>query len=211
MSDDPATPPPPSKPQPASQPPAATTTTTSAYAAAPGFEVEEVEFPLQSGEQVLAVIRRHPFFLWPRTLLWLGFALGGPIILYWVLSLINVQDDISTFFWIVTAIWVVFWGVRLFLNWYQYQYDIWIITNQRILDSRKATPINHKLATADLINLQDITVHKRGIFASILGFGDVSCETATARDAFVLAGVSQPVEVQSLIDRERDRERMRRA
>ena len=41
--------------------------------------------------------------------------------------------------WIVAAIWVVFWGVRLFLNWYQYQYDIWIITNQRILDSRKAT------------------------------------------------------------------------
>jgi hypothetical protein len=202
MSDEPAAaPPPPQQPS----------ATNSPYSAAPGFEVEEIEFPLQSGEQVLAVIRRHPFFLWPRTLLWLGFALGGPILLYWILSLTTIQDEVSTVFWIITAIWVVFWGVRLFLNWYQYQYDIWIITNQRILDSRKATPINHKLATADLINLQDITVHRRGVFASILGFGDVSCETATARDAFVLSGVSRPVEVQSLIDRERDRERMRRA
>jgi hypothetical protein len=165
---------------------------------------------MQANEKVLAVIRRHPFFLWPRTLFWAFLAIGGPILLYWVLSIFNLDDDLGTVFWIVAGVWFLFWAVRTGLNYYVYQHDIWVITNQRILDSRKATPINHKLATADLVNLQDITVHKRGIFASVLGFGDVSCETATARDAFVLSGISRPVEVQSLIDRERDRERMRR-
>jgi hypothetical protein len=64
------------------------------------------------------------------------------------------------------------------------------------------------VSTADLVNIQDMTVQRDGVFASILNFGDVLCQTAGSID-FTLSGVPKPQEIQLLVDRERDRERMR--
>lgn len=168
-----------------------------------------VPFPLQRSEQVLAIVRRHWWFLWPRTLLWAGIAIVAPVVAWWLLDLIGVFDDISAIFWIALLLWVGFWGVRILLNWYQYYNDIWVITDQRIVDSRKPHPLRHTLASADLVNIQDMTVEKRGLFASLMNFGDVVCQTAAAKHLFVLSGIPQPAEVQLLVDAERDRERMR--
>jgi len=169
----------------------------------------KVPFPLQRSEQVLAIVRRHWWFLWPRTLLWAGIAIVAPVVAWWLLDLIGVFDDISAIFWIALLLWVGFWGVRILLNWYQYYNDIWVITDQRIVDSRKPHPLRHTLASADLVNIQDMTVEKRGLFASLMNFGDVVCQTAAAKHLFVLSGIPQPAEVQLLVDAERDRERMR--
>jgi len=109
------------------------------------------------------------------------------------------------------ALWLVYWGVRSFLNWYRYRHDIWVVTNQRLIDSYKAHPFSLRVATADLVNLQDMSVVKSGIVATMLNFGNVVCETAGSdRVAFTIAGVPRPEAMQLLIDRERDRERMRR-
>jgi hypothetical protein len=43
----------------------------------------------------------------------------------------------------------------------------------------------------------------------MFGFGDIVCKTAGSSDAFRLRGIPQPQDVQLLIDKERDRERMR--
>jgi len=92
---------------------------------------------------------------------------------------------------------VLFWAVRILLNWFVYHNDIWVITNQRLIDSYKRTPFNHTLSTADLVNLQDMTVHRRGILQTTLNYGDVVCETAGANGReFVLTGVPHPQEVQ---------------
>ena len=61
--------------------------------------------------------------------------------------------------------------------------------------------------TADLINLQDISVEKSGVIPSMLNFGDVVCQTAGGASNFRIAGVPDPTNVQLLIDKERDRAR----
>ena len=40
-------------------------------------------------------------------------------------------------------------------------------------------PFSHRLATADLVNVQDISVEKIGFIPTVLGFGDVVCQTAS--------------------------------
>jgi hypothetical protein len=182
-------------------------TPAAASTAAPLAAPPSVPFPLQKGEQILAVVRRHWWFLWPRTLLWAAFALGGPVVVAWLLDLINLYDNVESWYWIAAGLWLVFWAVRIILNWYQYYNDIWVITDQRIVDSRKPHPLRHSLASADLVNIQDMTVEKRGIFANIFGFGDVNCQTAAAKHLFILAGIPKPAEVQLMVDAERDRER----
>jgi hypothetical protein len=84
-----------------------------------------------------------------------------------------------------------------------------VITNQRIIDSTKTTPFKHKMSTADLVNIQDMTVERNGILRTMLDYGDIVCQTAADVQEFRLPGIPDPRDVQLLVDRERDRERMR--
>ena len=97
----------------------------------------------------------------------------------------------------------------MFLNWYRYHNDIWVITNQRLIDSTKTNPFNLKMSTADFVNIQDMTVERAGILRTMLDYGDIVCQTAADVQEFRLTGIPDPRDVQLLVDKERDRERMR--
>ena len=179
---------------------------------APHEDYGRLPFPFQDGEQIIQLVRRHWWFLWPRSVMLVAFAVLPVALLAWVFSAAGVLDDLGVFFWLAALVWLAYWGLRLFLNWYRYQHDIWVVTNQRLIDSYKAHPFNLRVSTADLVNVQDMSVVKNGIFPTLLNFGDVICETASAETvAFRITGVPRPEALQLLIDRERDRERMRRA
>jgi hypothetical protein len=179
-------------------------------AAQPAARPPSLPFPLQSGERIIELCRRHWFYLWPKTILLLLAAIVPVAIAALLLDLAGALDDLGIFFWIVAALWLAYWAVRIFFNWYRYHNDIWVVTNQRIIDSFKPHPFSKRVATADLVNIQDMSVIKSGIFPSILNFGDVLCETAGAgHETFRITGIPRPEDIQLLIDRERDRERTR--
>lgn len=170
-----------------------------------------LQFPLQQGEQVLRVVRRHWWFLWPFTV-WLIIVTFAPVaVVAGVFDAIGLLDDLGWFFWIPVVIWIAYWGIRALFNWYRYQNDIWVITNQRLIDVLRTNPFNKRVTTADLVNIQDMRVERRGVTATILGYSDLICSTAGAEGgSFNISGVPNAEELQLLIDRERDRERMRR-
>jgi hypothetical protein len=114
-----------------------------------------------------------------------------------------------TAFLVIAGLYLLYWAVRLFLTWYSYNHDVWVITNQRIIDSRKTNPFSLKLSSADLVNIQDMTIDRSGILQTTFDFGDVVCQTASAQAEFRLSGIPDPRSVQMMVDRERDRERMR--
>jgi hypothetical protein len=178
--------------------------------APPASRPPSLPFPLQQGERILDLCRRHWFFLWPKTFLLLLVAIVPVALAVWLLDLAGIFDDLGIFFWIVAALWLGYWAIRMFFNWYAYHNDIWVVTNQRIIDSFKPHPFSKRVATADLVNIQDMSVHKSGVLASVLNFGDVLCQTAgVGAETFRITGIPRPENVQLLIDRERDRERLR--
>jgi hypothetical protein len=200
-----------STPEPPSEnPPEPAPAVSEPAAPAPPVEQPNLPFPLQEGESVLRLCRRHWLYLWPRLILMTLIAIGLTVAVAWLLSEIGAFEGIGrTAFWVIAAVWLVYWGGRIFLTWYRYNNDIWVISNQRLIDSLKTNPFNLQVSTADLVNVQDITVHRSGILRTLFDFGDIHCQTAAERQAFVLSGIPTPRDVQSLIDRERDRERLR--
>ncbi len=168
-------------------------------------------FPMQDGETILQLVRRHWFFLWPRTILWTLYAIVPVAVGSIILDAIGgLGKHYSWLWWIAVLVWLLYGAVRLALNYYRYHNDIWVITNQRLIDSYKSNPFNLRVDTADLVNMQDIGIHRSGLFATMLHFGDVVCETAGAdRVPFTITGVPNPEAIQLLIDKERDRERQR--
>ena len=161
---------------------------------------------LQNDEKVIALLRRHPVYI---TLQMIGlFALA--ILL--TAALIWLGDLFTPLRWvanIVAALTLFAILVIAALALYRYYNDLWLITDQRLVDSIKRNPFNHQVASADLLNVQDISVSKNGFFATIFNFGDVRCQTAATNQAFTLLGVPNPNGVLELIDQTRDRARER--
>jgi len=167
-------------------------------------------FPLQEGEQVLMLCRRHWLYLWPRLVFMIFVAVIPAALVAWLLSAADAYEGtLARIYWVAAAIYLGYWLVRLFLTWYRYNHDIWVITNQRLIDSLKTNPFSLQLSTADLVNVQDITVRRSGVLRTIFDFGDILCQTAAEKQEFLLSGIPGPRDVQALIDRERDRERLR--
>jgi hypothetical protein len=81
------------------------------------------------------------------------------------------------------------------------------VTNQRLIDSLRTTPLNQQISSTDLINVQDINIKRRGVMATMFNFGDVICQTASTEGMFTFLGVGQPADLMEMLDRLRDEAR----
>ena len=59
------------------------------------------------------------------------------------------------------------------------------------------------------VKMTGMTIQRNGLLKTMLDYGDVVCQTAGTDNDFTIIGVKDPRAVQALVDRERDRERMR--
>ncbi len=158
---------------------------------------------LQPEEKVLKVLRRHWIHLLKRLGYPLLYGIAGTII---GVLIGFASGGIGTIVSLVVWIYALGWAG---LNFYKFQNDIWLVTNQRLVDSTKPSPIRHIVSSADLINVEDIHVDKKGVFQTILDYGDVVCQTAGVKGNFTLYGIGNPTEVLALIDLSRDEARRR--
>lgn len=177
--------------------------------AIPAEEQPSLPVPLQQGEQVLELCRRHWIHLWPSIALQVVLAIAPLIIAAFLLDLLGLEGTVATAVWIGLGVHAGYRVIRAFLTWYRYHNDIWLITNQRLIDSYKNHPFSLRVASADLVNVQDISIHREGILRTMLDYGDIVCQTAGQAQVFRLGGIPDPRTIQALIDRERDRERLR--
>lgn len=161
---------------------------------------------LQGDEQVIAVLRRHPVYIIFEIVGIILLAMLLVSVFTWMQSQVSALSSVMDILNIATA--VIALGAVGFI-YYQYRNDMWLLTNQRLVDSIKTNPFSHEVASADLLNVQDISVSKKGIFPTLFNFGDVRCQTAGTALAFTLRGVPNPNGVLELIDETRDRARER--
>jgi hypothetical protein len=155
---------------------------------------------LQDGEEVIKIIRRHPASLWGRLALDALILIAGLAVWLWL--------GPSTLLNIVFALVVVGTLLAGFMVWYRYHNDQWLITNRRLVDVTRTTPFNLQVTTASLNNVQDINIRMKGIFNTMLNFGDVICQTASSGSkTFALMGVANPEKVLDVIDEARSKAR----
>lgn len=171
-------------------------------------QAQGIPFNLQTGEEVELIARRHRVYL----ALHLGRDILMGVVPAVVLAIIiaaTVGFDSATggILTVVLVLWLVFWAVKAYFTWYRYQNDLWVVTNQRIIDSFKSNWFNHRMASADLVNVEDMSVDRSGVFATMFKYGNLVCQTAGARQNFVLSGIAAPSDVLGLVDRLRDEAR----
>ena len=166
---------------------------------------DQLPFALQTGERPLMIARRHWAFF-ALKLGWHILVMVVPVAIWlWVFSATSGLDGTSgSIAWGVAILWLLFWGVKTYFVWYAYNRDVWVVTNQRVVDSRKSNWFNHQMASTDLVSVEDMQINKSGIFATAFKYGDLSLQTAGQQSKFVLSGIPEPADIMALIDQSRD-------
>jgi len=160
---------------------------------------------LQRNERVIRLVRRHPVFFITR----LGIVglVGWVPVLALLIVAASTQNTVRVIALLAAGVWLLGWFIATYFTWYRYQNDIWIISNQRVVDSLKRNPFSHNLSSTDLINIEDMSVSKNGILPTMFNYGDLRCQTAGVQDNFVLAGIPKPSYILTIVDHARDESR----
>ena len=100
---------------------------------------------------------------------------------------------------ILTLYWYCFtfiFAFEKFLFWY---FNIFLVTNERVVDIDFINMFNKHFAEADLNVIQDVSSSVRGIFGTIFNFGDVLIQTASEINQISFDKIPNPEKVIKLL------------
>jgi hypothetical protein len=160
-------------------------------------------------EQVLAVYHRHWFDIFTHLFLSVLLSvilLGGFIILPGLYPGIAESPNGAFFFFLQNSFFLFLW-VSLFLIWIDVYFDVWIITDERIVNIEQKDLFTRRVSELRFHTVQDVTSEVNGLLPSILDYGDVLVQTAGENPRFIFHNVPNPVAIKDLIMKLAERRR----
>lgn len=161
---------------------------------------------LQPGERPVLLCRRHWIALYPQLALDLLVGAVPVALLLWAASRAD-RTTVTQLAIAASAVWVAVTLVRAYFHWYRYHHDIWLISDQRLIDSLRRHWFHRAVSSADLVDIQDVAMQREGFLQTALDFGDLNVQTASEQQRFVLAKIPDPAGVLTILDRVRDEAR----
>lgn len=167
-----------------------------------GIEKQEYVFEGQkTDEDVVLAVRQHPFVL---------FASGLITVIILVIAVILVfkfgGSWISGWFFILALIFIISYGGRRLFMWYN---QVYILTNQRIISVVQKGVFRREVTEVPLENIQNLSHETRGVFQTMLNFGEVELETAGIAKTIKLTNIAHPYQIQQRILEEQKREKVK--
>lgn len=155
-------------------------------------------FELGQNEHIVAIFRKHPFYMWMSGLKYVVLAILPALIGTWISSFLGNFETYSLALYLVFLI--ILW-VTFFIEWTDFMLDTWILTNDRMIDVEQIALFSRRMSTLSLDRIQDITIQELGLFDTFLGIGTVFIQTAGAEKEFKIWGMRNPAEVKEIIMR----------
>lgn len=155
----------------------------------------------RDGEEIIMLTRRHWFILF-LTFLPMVFLLGFILFLitygesFSTFSMFSVDPDI--YYLTISFLSVMFW-IICFVLWIDYYFDVWILTEERIINMEQYGLFRREISELEHGKIQDVTTEVLGIFPTILGYGEVFIQTAAERERFQFKQVPQPQKIRARI------------
>ncbi|NLD46025.1 MAG: PH domain-containing protein [Clostridiaceae bacterium] len=155
---------------------------------------KSVSFQSQDdGEDVYILLRQH----WAVNLPSLIKVLLGiifPFIVIFIISVLPGEGELFPVSYIICA-WIAWYIILLtysilkFLSWY---FNAYIITSDRIVDLDFYGLLSHKISSASLLNIEDVSSGHFGLWQNLFDFGTVRIQTAAETAEFRFDNVPKP-------------------
>ena len=170
---------------------------------------EKIE--LEADEVVIKTVRKHWFIICIE----LGIIiLFGLVPVFGFMAILALPSDsvIVALFQAQTglivfglAAWLLMSTMAAATSWTGYYLDLWVITDRRIIVVEQIYYFNRKVSNFRLERLQDIKVSISGLIPTLLNYGTIRAQTASASENnFESFGLPDPRELQSLIQNAMD-------
>jgi len=147
------------------------------------MHLNEVIHKKQS-EQIEMMLRRHPLTFVPKIVLFLVL-----IAVRFIFPILFQETLLQNPFWgvvlfLVGSIYLLLVLVLFLAQFIDYYLDVWIITNERIIDINQAGLFKRTVGELDLEKVQDAGSEIKGFFATFFNYGDVEIQTAGVEQKF---------------------------
>ena len=154
-------------------------------------------------EKIIKVLRRDVFIL-IKKILFFALLFVLPLILFYLVvssiypNILYGQVSYPIFLLIVSFYYLWLW-VFFFFSFIDYYLDIWIITNERIINIEQEGFFARTISEQRLDRVQDVTSETQGFFPTILKYGNVYVQTAGAKERFFFHEIPNPDQVRDII------------
>ncbi len=153
-------------------------------------------------EKVIKIIRKDIFILLQKVLFF-GLLAVLPLGLFYLLlsaSPTLVSGNFGQAFLILgTSTYYLFIWVFFFFSFIDYYLDIWIITNERIIDIEQRGFFSRIISEHKLFRIQDVTSETHGLLPTILRYGNVHIQTAGTKQRFLFNDIPNPGQIRDMI------------
>lgn len=152
-------------------------------------------------EQVLRVIHRHWFNIFVHFLVILifSFLLIASLLVLPVLFPEMFDAKNARFFLFVENTFFILLWIFSFLLWIDYSFDVWIITNERIVNIEQKGLFVRHISELNFSRVQDVTATVEGLLPTVLNYGDVLVQTAGEEKRFTFRQVADPYQVKDIV------------
>lgn len=156
----------------------------------------------KSYEKIIRTVRRDPITFVPYVLVFIILMLV-PIGVFWLINTMFPDLFTSTALYTIAVLGASIFYLCLYLFYYSYfvafYLDMWVVTNDRLIDVRQISLFAKSIAELDLYQIQDASSEVKGIFPSIFKYGDVTLQTAGSVPKFIIYNTPNPHELRQLI------------
>lgn len=157
----------------------------------------------RTDETIILVLRRHWLILVIRFLPMLLFAIG--IIAFNLLigqAVVSFLLDFDlVFLKLINLFLLMFLWLGIFIIWIDYYLDIWIVTDQRIINIEQLGLFRREVSELEHGKIQDVTSEIKGLVPTLLKYGYIYIQTAGEKERFVFKQIKDPVRVRNIIMR----------
>ncbi len=160
------------------------------------FETQEDD------EAVVLFLRQHPIVMVPWLLLSL-FMLTLPSVFIFFPPFAALPVSYQ---FVISLGWYLFvfgYALAKFMGWF---FNIYIVTDERIVDVDFVNIFFRKISTAKIDEIQDVNVTSSGSLETLLGYGSVFIQTSAAVPEFEFVAIPKPDEVGKILNQMIDQE-----
>jgi len=87
----------------------------------------------------------------------------------------------------------------LYIRWIDYYLDVWILTDERIVQFKQNSLFNRQTAGFDLATIQDVASRQQGVVGTFFNYGTIFVQTAATTELFKFTYIPKPFDIKRLV------------
>jgi len=158
-------------------------------------------FPSQSSdEKIFLLLRRHWFTY--AVFIFIALVMAIPFVIFAAVYFTNpiiFEGAVGNLSIIIGTLYFLFILSLILYGFIDYYLDVYIVTNERIVDIEQSGMFKRKISELHLYQVQDVKASVTGAFPTMLHYGDIHVQTAAEQENFVFKAIPNPYRVSKMI------------